>query len=131
MKFGRLNYLFDGDSDILTDSICEILEGKEGDKEAKECREFIDQYIDKIGPSNFKGEDSLEGYVNALINSYSAIYFTAGYIVGQNFDVTDPEAVKEIEFLKKKLRTVIPIWPREKKAPERPCREESGAPSRQ
>lgn len=56
MKFNKLNYLFDGDSDILTDSIIDILEGEEGEKEAKECRKFIDEYIEEIGVSNFKGK---------------------------------------------------------------------------
>ncbi|MGD0915704.1 MAG: hypothetical protein ABSB22_04510 [Thermodesulfobacteriota bacterium] len=127
MEFGKLSLIFDRDCE-LTDFLSMLLEGDDDDR--LECRRVLDSCIDRLKELNPELMLETDENIGALINEYSGIFFTAGYIVGQAFDVTDPEAQKEIEFLRKKLESIIQIWPR-KKAPDHPTKEDSEASSRQ
>lgn len=53
-----------------------------------------------------------------LLFDVRSVFFALGYAIGQSFDVTHPEARKDVETLKKviKEKHLLPYLPREKKA---------------
>lgn len=130
MKFERLYQIFNEDSQ-MTHALSMLLEGK--DERKLESRKFLNSHISNLHKSNVDLSLKVEEEINNLNDAYCSIYLVAGYILGQAFNVSDPQAKKEIEFLKKELGKwdVIRYWPKDKKAASAPTKEEKAASSRQ
>ncbi len=96
----------------MSECLAQLLEGDDDNR--LECRRSLNACIERLKNLDLKLCLEIDGQIATLINEYSGIFFTAGYVVGQAFDVTDPEAVKEINLLRKELKEIIPFWPKEK-----------------
>jgi hypothetical protein len=116
MEFRRLARVIETENG-LTDQIAEMIEDRE---HPFECRKILDLCFEKV-----KGLDQdlaleIDGAIGELMCHYIDIPLTVGFILGSEFKVTDQEALKEIAFIRKRLERIIPMWPKDKKAPAGP-----------
>jgi len=79
---------------------------------------FID-WFPKLESLNVNGE--LNGKMDKLMDLFwdiRAVAFGMGYVIGHEFDITYPEAKRDIKAVKKFIREkqLLPYLPREKKA---------------
>ena len=116
MKFGRLARAIEWENG-LTDQIADMIEDK---KHPFECRKILDSCFEKIKERNLGLALEIDGAIGKLMSHYIDIPITVGFILGSEFKVTDPEALKEIAFIRKRLGGIIPMWPKDKKAPAEP-----------
>ena len=120
MKFKKLFNIFDEDYE-LTDVLAGIAD------QGSESRKFLNDHIRSLKDSGEVQKSlEVEEKINELTVDHSEVNFIAGYCIGQVFDATDPEAVKEIKLVQKKLADVLGCWPR-KKTPDQAAKQDSGA----
>ena len=81
------------------------------DPEGKNHRNFFNAYIQAN-----QNTLELESKVNELIQKMLYAGFLTGFALGQEFDVTDLETVKQLQALKNNLkdRGAVPLWPKSK-----------------
>ena len=122
MKFGKLFDIFNKENKPFIDVLSYAFS-----EEKLKSRKFLESHIETLRGSDIPLSLRVEEEINELVVKWADVALAAGYIIGQNFDITDPEALKEIEFLKKKLMDggIIRYLAR-KKAPEQPGKDESG-----
>jgi hypothetical protein len=129
MQFDKLFYIFYDDENCLGDILSEIAESQD----EHEFQKILDDHIDTLQNNDKELMHRIDGAIGTLRSTHLEVGFVAGFLYGQAFDITDPGALKELHFLKAKLEAegVIRYWPRDKKAPELPGKEDPGAPSEQ
>jgi hypothetical protein len=115
MQFKKLFNIFDVDYE-LSEVLDRIADSK------NESRKLLNNHIRGLGKNGLKVEEK----INELLIDHASVSFVAGFVMGQQFNITDPEALKEMKFLEKKMADVLGCWPR-KKAPEEPDKEATGA----
>ena len=106
--FDTMGNLTDVSGDLIT----------KGDKESSQYREFINQCIRDLQKSGAPFALELDSTVTAYVNKAFDIGLATGYILARTFDLTNPEALKELKDLRAKLKPAFSAWPREKKTPE-------------
>ena len=112
MEFKTLFNIFDEDYE-LNDVLARIAD------EGSKARKFLNAHITSLEKSDgFQKANKVGENINELNADHSNVYFLAGFVIGQEFDVTNPEAQKEIKLIQKKVANVLGCWPR-KKAPDR------------
>lgn len=124
MKFKKLFQMFNDEEDRLADILSEIAEGlDEG-----ESRKIFDEHTEALRNNDRELMLKVDAALGFLISAYMDVGFLAGFLFGQAFDMMDPEGLEEIHSLKARLEAegAIRYWPREKKAPETPAKEDSG-----
>jgi hypothetical protein len=64
-----------------------------------------------------KFDPALQDKAADILFDVRSVYFAFGYVMGQSFEITYPEARKDIEVIKKviKEKALLPYFPRERK----------------
>ena len=126
MKFGKLWQVFDFDC-RLTEALSTV-----ADKQAPKERRILNKHIDRLQKSNDRDFQDVDESLSELINAYSAVYLTAGFLLGKEFDLKNKEAIAELDRMEEILiETRAVEYLSRKKAPEQPGKDESGTPSEQ
>ena len=109
MEFGKLNRIFDYNCE-LTDQMSKIIEGE--NEEGQEMRAIVDRFIQGYVKLDPTGAIKLESAINGLAVLNGSAYLALGFVLGQSFDITDSEAVEEVNELKRKIQEggFIPFW---------------------
>jgi site-specific recombinase XerD len=68
----------------------------------------IYSHVDRLWEKDPNLAAGLMVSVTRLFLRHDSIFFTAGYIFGQNLQVTEPNAIQEIRLLKRRMRRLIP-----------------------
>jgi hypothetical protein len=109
MKFGELNRIFDPDCG-LTDRMSKLIE--EDNEEGRNMRSLVNHFIEthlKVEPTE---AIKLESAINGLLVLTGEAYIALGFILGQGCEITDEEALEEVNELNRKIKEggFLPFW---------------------
>jgi len=100
MRFGNLSLIFNEYD--FTDKLGTILEGKNDNR--LKCRRALDLSMEKLKDLDDQLCLKIDEIIGELMCEYSNIFFTAGFIIGQEFTLTDPRALKEVNLLREQIK---------------------------
>lgn len=125
MKFEKLFDTFNDEDHCIRDVLSKIANSVDQGKSQK----LLDDHIERLQKNDSKLMLRVDEALATLLVAHMDVSFVAGFVLGQAFDVVDTKALKEIHSMKAKLEAkgVIRYWPRDKKAPDHPRKEDTGA----
>lgn len=101
MKLERLNRIFDENCE-LTEEMSRIVE--HDNERGREMRGTVDWFIQKHMAVNPVEALELESAINGLVVLTGSAYEALGVILGQRFDIIDPDALQEIDELSREIK---------------------------
>jgi len=127
MKFEKLFDTFNDEDHCIRDVLSKIAQSGDHGKSQK----ILDDHIEELQKNDNKLMQRVDEALTTLLIAHMDVSFVAGFLFGQAFDVVDAEALKDIHSMKEKLKAkgVIRYWPKGK-APEKPAKTDSEAPSK-
>lgn len=109
MEFGKLNRIFDSDCE-LTDQMSKVVEQE--NEEGREMRAMVDRFIQGYAKLNPAGAIELESSINGLVVLTGSAYLALGFVLSQNFEIIDEEAMEKVNELNRKIKEggFFPFW---------------------
>ena len=125
MKFEKLFDTFNDEDHCIRDVLSKIAQSGDHGKSQK----ILNDHIEELQKNDNKLMQRVDEALTTLLIAHMDVSFVAGFLFGQAFDVRDPKVLEEVHSLKAILEAkgIIRYWPRDKKAPDHPGKEDTGA----